>query len=96
MTQPATTQTRHPWRATARTTMAALVGLLAIMPAIEDTVHLSTTWPWFAGVVGIAATVTRILAIPVVEAWIRENRLTGWLSAAPKAKRPTSGGPADG
>lgn len=86
MTEPTPTQTRHPWRATLRTTVAALVGLAAILPAIEGTVHLSQLWPWFAGVLAVAATMTRILAIPAVEAWIRENKLTGWLSAAPRVK----------
>lgn len=89
MTQPspAPTQTKHPWRATLRTTVAGLIGLAAILPEIDDTVHLSKTWPWFAGIIGVAALVTRILAIPGMEAWIRQNKLTGWLSAAPKAKR---------
>jgi hypothetical protein len=86
MTQPAPTQTRHPWRATARTVVAGLVGLAAVLPQIDDTVHLSKTWPWFAGVLGVAAAITRILAAPAVEQWIRDNKLTGWLSAAPKPK----------
>lgn len=78
-----TTQTRHPTRASIRTFLAALVGLLAILPAIDDTVHLSKTWPWFASLLIVATAVTRVLAIPSVEVWLRDNKLTSWIAARP-------------
>lgn len=73
MTQPvlATTQVRHPWRATVRTVLAAAVGLVPLLPIIAQTAGIAAV-PWIAGVLVVAGAVTRVLAVPGVEAWLRK------------------------
>ena len=79
LTGPAT-QTRHPWRATVRTTAAAIVGLLPILPSIIDAFGVSSV-PWVAGTLAMIAAVTRVLAMPQVERWMKTY--ASWLAAAP-------------
>jgi predicted Kef-type K+ transport protein len=64
------TQTRHPWRATARTIFAALVGVLSLLPAIAVTAGVDTV-PAVAQAVVIAGAITRVLANPAMDAWLR-------------------------
>lgn len=80
MTAPST-QSRHPWRATTRTVLAALVALLPILPTLADELGVAAI-PWVGGMLGVAAAVTRVLAMPVVESWLRDH-LRGLLSAEP-------------
>lgn len=63
------TQARHPWRATVRTTIAALIALLPALPEIAQTLHISTI-PLVASILSITALVTRVLAIPEVDKWV--------------------------
>ena len=63
------TQARHPWRATARTTIAALIALLPALPEIAQELHIST-FPLVASILSITALITRVLAIPEVDRWI--------------------------
>ncbi len=76
-----TTQVRHPWRATVRTVLAAALGILPLLPIIAGTAGIAAI-PWVAGVLAIAGAVTRVLAVPGVEAWLR--KYFSWLSAEPK------------
>jgi len=78
MTQP--TQTRHPWRATARTVLAGAVALLSLLPTIAAVGHLDAA-PGAAQILAVAAGVTRILAIPGVDTWLRQY--VPWLAAQP-------------
>ena len=74
------TQVRRPWRATLRTAFAALVALAAMAPVLVDAAGLDPArLPWLAGVLAVCAAVTRVLALPGVEAWLR--RFAPWLSA---------------
>lgn len=75
------TQTRHPWRATTRTMLAAAVALLPILPTLADQLGVATI-PWVAAILTAAGTATRILAMPAVDAWLSEH-LRGLLSAQP-------------
>ena len=75
-----TTQTRHPWRATARTVLAALVGALSLVPTIAATTGLDTV-PAVAQLIVVAGVITRILAVPGVDQWLR--RFFPWLASAP-------------
>lgn len=75
------TQTRHPWRATARTIFAAGVGLLSLLPLIAMTAHVDTV-PAVAQVLAIAGAVTRVLALPGVDGWLR--RWVPWLATEPE------------
>ncbi len=74
------TQVRRPWRATLRTAFAALVALAAMAPVLVDAAGLDPSrLPWLAGVLAVCAAVTRVLALPGVEAWLR--RFVPWLAA---------------
>ncbi|BCJ61612.1 hypothetical protein [Micromonospora endophytica] len=75
-----TTQTRHPWRATLRTIFAAVIGLLSLLPTIALAAGVDDV-PLIAQALGVAAAVTRILAIPGVDAWLRQH--LPWLASAP-------------
>lgn len=83
MTTPtqAPTQTRHPWRATARTVLAAAVSLLTLLPVIATTAQVDTV-PAVAQVLVVTGAVTRVLAIPTVDGWLR--RYAPWLAASPR------------
>jgi hypothetical protein len=88
MTEVQTTQGRHPWRATTRTVVAATVGFLPLLPEI---VHLlgAESLPWVAGIVAVAGSVTRVLAIPGVNTWLHTYGLTSWLAANPPPTPPS-------
>lgn len=76
------TQARHPWRATARTFAAAVIGALTLIPVVAITAGVDTV-PAVAQVVAVAAAVTRVLALPAVDGWLRTY--VPWLAAAPAA-----------
>lgn len=76
------TQTAHPWRATARTVFAATVALLTLLPVIATTAQIDTV-AWVAQVLVVTGAVTRVLALPGVEAFL-ESYLP-WLAARPAA-----------
>lgn len=78
--QPTPTQVLHPWRSTVRTAVAALVALLPVLPLLIESGHLGAL-PWVAPVVAAAAAVTRILAMPAVDQWLRQY--APWLAAQP-------------
>ncbi|MFI6759352.1 hypothetical protein ACIBF5_09450 [Micromonospora sp. NPDC050417] len=75
-----TTQTRHPWRATARTIAAGVIGAVSLVPTIAMTAGVDAV-PAVAQVVLVAGAITRVLALPAVDAWLR--RFVPWLGAAP-------------
>lgn len=53
-----------------RSTTASLIGLLPVLPLIADAADIDTV-PIVASVLTVSAAVTRILAIPQVELWLR-------------------------
>lgn len=77
---PLSTQSKHPHRATVRTVLAAVVALLPLLPAIVDEFHLGAI-PAVAAALVIVGTITRVLAMPDVEAWLHEY--VPWLAAQP-------------
>jgi len=85
---PAPTQTRYPWRATLRTVAAAAVGALSLIPVVVATAGLSTV-PAVAQVVAVAGAITRVLAVPAVDAWL--HTYLPWLAGhnpAARRRRP--------
>lgn len=77
------TQVRRPWRSTARTVFQAFVGLCVLAPVILAATGLTVAQlPWLGVVLAVAAAVTRIMAIPGVETWLRTY--LPFLAAAPK------------
>jgi len=74
------TQSKHPWRATARTVAAAGIGLLSLLPLIAITAHVDAV-PAVAQVLAVTGAITRVLAMPGVDGWLR--RWLPFLAAAP-------------
>lgn len=77
MTEP--TQVRHPWRATARTVAAATVTALPLVPVVVHELGLESV-PWIVSAVAVVGGVTRVLAMPAVDGWLR--RYVPWLAAS--------------
>lgn len=79
------TQVRRPWRSTARTVFQALVGLCILAPVVVAQTGLTVEQlPWLGIVLGVAAGVTRVMAVPGVETWLR--RFLPFLAAAPRSE----------
>lgn len=77
------TQVRRPWRSVTRTVFQALVALAVMAPILVQATGLDpSSLPWLAGVLAVCAAVTRVMALPQVEAFLR--RFLPFLSAAPK------------
>lgn len=81
------TQVKYPWRATARTTIAATVGILPLLPVIAHELGIETI-PWVATTLAVTAAVTRVLANASVVAWL--DKYLPILSPAPPEKPTTS------
>lgn len=82
------TQVRRPWRSTLRTIFQALVGLAALAPLIAAAVEEATGYdldgvPFIVVALAASAAVTRVMAIPQVEAFLK--RFLPFLAAAPAA-----------
>ncbi|WP_424888103.1 hypothetical protein [Streptomyces sp. XH2] len=62
-------------RRTIRTTVQTAITLAALLPVIVDAAGIPATLPWAAGALAVAAGLTRIMAIPGVQAllpmWLR-------------------------
>lgn len=77
------TQVRRPWRSTARTVFQATVSLAAMWGLIVAALDLPD-WAWVGTSIAVAGGITRVMAIPAVEVWLR--RFLPFLAAAPKPK----------
>lgn len=79
------TQLRHPWKATARSAVAFVLGVVPLAPVIyhEATQHDPAQATGAAAVaLAIAGGVTRVMATPSVEQLLRRFAFTRWLAAA--------------
>lgn len=83
-TEATATQTRRPWQAVLRTSVAAILGLLPILPIIADALDIETV-PVVASTLAVTAAVTRVLAVPEVERWMRR-----WAPALAADTYPTT------
>lgn len=70
----------HPWRRTARTIFAWMTGIAPMVPLIVDAGDFSAATPGLAGALAISSAVTRILALPQVESFLRAY--VPWLAAS--------------
>lgn len=59
------TQVQHPWKATIRTGIAVLIGVLSVIPVVVATAGIGTV-PAVAQVVAVTAAITRVMALPQV------------------------------
>ncbi|WP_407316614.1 hypothetical protein UQW22_09830 [Isoptericola halotolerans] len=91
MTTPKTTQSAHPWRATVRTILAVVAGLATLVPAVLDAISdgdPANLGPWTAVALAVSGAVTRVLALPAVEAFL--ERFLPWLAAGGQGYAPVS------
>lgn len=89
-----TTQQRYPWRAVARTTLAVLIAVGVVVP-LAVTIILDAfdiylppaAKAWLVGAsaftVALSGAVTRIIAIPAVDAWLKRLGLSSSPVPAP-------------
>ena len=68
VTEP--TQVRNPRRALIRTIFAATVSLAAITPFIVGALGVTATGGVWAAILAVAGAITRVMALPGVNAWI--------------------------
>ncbi|MEU9447267.1 hypothetical protein [Streptomyces sp. NPDC048277] len=73
----------EPTRRTLRTVVQTAVGLCVLLPAVVDAAGVPDTLPWVAGALAVAAAVTRIMAVPAVQAL-----LPAWLRTGGADDRP--------
>lgn len=76
------TQAQHPWRALVRTVVAFAIGLAAIWGLVIEAAGVDPTLAPIALSLAVAGGVTRVLALPGVEALLRRTWGLGWLAAA--------------
>lgn len=78
------TQVRRPWRSTARTVFQAAIALASMWALIVATLDLPD-WAWVSASVAVAGAITRLMALPQVEVFLRS--FLPFLSAAPAADK---------
>jgi hypothetical protein len=89
-----TTQQRYPWRAVVRTVLAGVIAAGVVLPIAVTILNeqLATYLPdsakaWLVGAaaasVAVAGAVTRIIAIPQVDAWLKRLGLSSSPTPAP-------------
>lgn len=72
------TQEQAPWRATLRTLFAALIALASMWALIVEALGLDQGIPWVAASLAATAAITRVMALPAVNNWLR--RFVPWLA----------------
>lgn len=75
-TPPPPTSTR-PWAATLRAVVVATAGLLPLLPQIAAAAHVETV-PVVVAVLGAAAAIQRVIAIPAVRTWVLRYAPWNW------------------
>ena len=78
------TQSEYPWHAVVRTVFQAVVGFAAMWGLIVEAAGVDATLPWVAASLAVTAAITRVMAIPAVNAWL--GRYVPWLAAEGHAK----------
>lgn len=75
------TQVDRPWRATTRTVFQALLGFCSMWALIVEAADINTDWKWVGASLVTTAGVTRVMALPAVEVFLR--RFVPFLAADP-------------
>lgn len=74
------TQSEYPWHAVARTVFQAVVGLAAMWALVVEALGVDAGLPWVAASLAVTGALTRVMAIPAVNAWLA--RYIPWLAAS--------------
>lgn len=80
------TQEQHPWRAMFRTALAVVLALAGSWLVIVEAAGLDQSWEWVATSIAVAAAITRLMAVPLINGWLG---LVG-LGADKRAKSTTA------
>lgn len=75
------TQEQYPWRTTIRTLFQAIVGFASMWGLIIVALGLDEAIPWVAASLAVTGALTRVMAIPEVNAWL--ERWVPRLAATP-------------
>lgn len=73
------TQSEYPWHAVARTVFQAVVGFAAMWALVVEALGVDAGLPWVAASLAVTGALTRVMAIPAVNAWLA--RYLPWLAA---------------
>ncbi|MET9950333.1 hypothetical protein ABZ135_02130 [Streptomyces sp. NPDC006339] len=65
---------------TIRTIVQTAVGIAVVLPALVDASGIPATLPWVAGALAVAGALTRVMAVPALQAL-----LPSWLRTTPEA-----------
>jgi hypothetical protein len=79
---PQTTQVAAPWKATVRTVVQIVPAIAVLTPAVLSAVangDPATLGPWAVVALSVSGAVTRVMALPAVESFLR--RFLPWLAA---------------
>lgn len=76
MSTPEPSQVAHPGRAAARTAVQGLVGLIVVVGALQADGTLPENLPWIGGALAVIVVLARVMAHPVVNAWLRKVGLS--------------------
>lgn len=68
--QRVATQERHPWKATLRTVLAVVLALAGSWLVIVEAAGLDQSWEWVATSIAVAAAITRLMAVPLINGWL--------------------------
>lgn len=83
MTDPlTTTQARYPWRAVLRTIAAYIPPIAIMLPEAAKAAGIER-WAWVAAILAVAGAITRVLAVPSVNAFFQQ--VFPPLAAAPRS-----------
>jgi hypothetical protein len=74
--EPTPTQVAHPGRATARTAVQGILGLIVVVGALQADGTLPENLPWIGGALAVIVILARIMAHPAVNAWLRSVGLS--------------------
>ena len=78
------TQVKRPWRSTDRTAFQFTVAAVILLPFVVEATGLDPeVYPWLGGLLAVGAGITRVMALPQVEAFLA--RWFPWLAADPDA-----------
>ena len=87
-----TTQSQHPWRATVRTVLAVIVAVALMANPIYEAITMqdpATATGLAATLLAIAGAITRVMALPAVEAFFQ--RFLPWLAAGSRDEESSAG-----
>lgn len=83
--EPQPTQVEHPFRTTLRTVFQGAVAFAAMWGLIVEAAGLPADWRWVSVSLVVTGAITRVMAVPQVEAWLA--RFIPWLAADPASRR---------